>query len=591
MKPASASSKVAAPAASSKVETSHAQPSSEADKPIHVDDAPHPEFFSYGDEENVIRKDDPDYIAPILAPDEVKKDPSSHLLHPAIHPLHDHRRASFEAEDPPGRILVRPVIVRSSHSASEFGSTPLEDVDEYEPLFTEDTNEEKSGLEGAAEECESRHQFPSKDVWEDAPSSVLHTAEVSAPQGPEVKVENKRTSASEEEMSITPAQAFAQYQEQLAEQEAEGSANSFLPLVENNISWIGQQLSPTKAGKVSVGSRFPSRDVWEDAPESQLHQAIISQDTSPTEETMSKAQGRSTLKSAADESPSGTHPPPQRQGLGGESSKPRPPVSDKPKPPIPPRPAKSSSGDSRDGTFSKPPKPPVPSRPVGSKIAALQAGFMSDLNRRLQLGPKPILKKEEPVEDDAAATEKEKDAVPLSDARKGRARGPPRRAPARAGASSPIAAKPSAPGLVLSQPQTLWAVDPDFGDVMVESADGATTAVNAMAASAQPRPLAGMEKSEAQKIGLLEEPMVEEPRPMAGRDESPVPDEEQRSTSKKTPLQTEADKSPGAQVKEEEKLAAKMRGEGPVVEATLPKEGRVDGADVATAEVRDEVDS
>ena len=58
---------------------------------------------------------------------------------------------------------------------------------------------------------------------------------------------------------------------------------------------------------------------------------------------------------------------------------------------------------------------------------------MSDLNRRLQLGPQaPPSHKEEHEEKAEEEAEKEKEKVPLVDARKGRARGPARRAPAKA---------------------------------------------------------------------------------------------------------------------------------------------------------------
>ncbi|KAL9037913.1 MAG: hypothetical protein Q9214_005493, partial [Letrouitia sp. 1 TL-2023] len=75
------------------------------------------------------------------------------------------------------------------------------------------------------------------------------------------------------------------------------------------------------------------------------------------------------------------------------------------------------------------PKPTVPARPVGGKIAALKAGFMSDLNKQLQLGPQGPKVQEKPAEEKDVEEEK----APLADARKGRARGPARRKP---GASS-----------------------------------------------------------------------------------------------------------------------------------------------------------
>jgi hypothetical protein len=87
----------------------------------------------------------------------------------------------------------------------------------------------------------------------------------------------------------------------------------------------------------------------------------------------------------------------------------------------------------------------------------LQSGFMLDLNKRLQLGPQAPKKEEVvPVE-----TEEEKEKAPLVDARKGRARGPARRAPAKSPTPSsdlPVE-KPKAFGI--SNFSTLWSIDPE----------------------------------------------------------------------------------------------------------------------------------
>jgi Altered inheritance of mitochondria protein 21 len=103
-------------------------------------------------------------------------------------------------------------------------------------------------------------------------------------------------------------------------------------------------------------------------------------------------------------------------------------------------------------------KPPVPARPTGSKISALQAGFMNDLNKKLGLGP-VAPKKEESREEPKAEEEK----APLADARKGRAKGPQRRKP---GVSTSGAAeeekkvsKPAAVRFAISRPMTIWEVD------------------------------------------------------------------------------------------------------------------------------------
>jgi len=156
-----------------------------------------------------------------------------------------------------------------------------------------------------------------------------------------------------------------------------------------------------------------------------------------------------------------------------------PPIPMKTKPIIPARPAKpitrdsaehiplttvasnssaKSVGSDQGSAVAAKPKPPVPSRPVGSKIAALQGGFMSDLNKRLQLGPQAPKKEEELLKE----PELEKEKTPLVDARKGRARGPARRAPAKSPA--PVAAplvteKSNTCSICL--PSTLFEIDPE----------------------------------------------------------------------------------------------------------------------------------
>jgi hypothetical protein len=130
--------------------------------------------------------------------------------------------------------------------------------------------------------------------------------------------------------------------------------------------------------------------------------------------------------------------------------------------------AKSVSSDQgTSAAAAAKPKPPVPSRPIGSKIAALQGGFMSDLNKRLQLGPQAP-KKEEPAPEE---TEVEKEKVPLADARKGRARGPARRAPAKSPAplSEETVHKPSP--LSFCMTSTFWQIDPEEDFVHVPTGE------------------------------------------------------------------------------------------------------------------------
>ena len=122
------------------------------------------------------------------------------------------------------------------------------------------------------------------------------------------------------------------------------------------------------------------------------------------------------------------------------------------------------------------PKPPVPARPIGSKIAALQGGFLSELNKKLKIGPIAPVKEEPPKEEEGVEPPA---SAPLVDQRKGRARGPQRRAPARAAApvkETSSTSKPPAPptlSLSLTAPMTVWEVAPEDGDIKLPS--GATT--------------------------------------------------------------------------------------------------------------------
>ncbi|KAG5991910.1 hypothetical protein E4U52_003212 [Claviceps spartinae] len=436
---------------------------SEDDKGIHVDDGKNPEFCHYGEDSGEEDKAE-DYSVPILASDEVGKDPNPRGHKPAIRPHLQRHGSSYDGEDPPPRPASRSKTPHHSSTVQEHKPTPLEDVEEYDPLFPEDGKEATVVVQEPEEEHCERNHFPSKDVWEDAPNSVHVTAEVSTPEVPEP--EKTRSSAHQAIRPITPAHAFALYQEELAEKEANGRTNNYLPLQDSRPPWVGQQPHlQTSSRPTSSSKRFPSRDVWEDTPESHIHEAEVS--ASPIEQARPEIPARPAKKSSpSPELPAVPARPTGRQNSGDDATKKPPPVSEKPKPSVPPRPSKSSSGDSKDGASSSKPKPPVPSKSVGGKIAALQAGFMSDLNKRLQLGPQGV-KKEEPKEEEPV---EEQEKAPLVDARKSRARGPQRRAPAAkstatSSSSSPEAAS-AAPVLSFSMPQTVWSVRPEDGDFL-----------------------------------------------------------------------------------------------------------------------------
>jgi hypothetical protein len=310
----------------------------------------------------------------------------------------------------------------------------------------------------------------------------------------------------------TPEQAFARRQEELAEAESK-DLDSFLNREKKPWAQKSHLLAETRPG---MKQRFPSRDIWEDTPDSLQLQTTVGGPQSEDKDALSppserpttgavtyhqekaaaglpltSEEGRATTGIAAVMKPHvPARPTKAKPGESSEKSQPviplrpaekprhvddaSPPLPLKTKPQVPARPSKpitrsssenvpltaalsdSSAAGTDQGPAAKP-KPPVPSRPVGSKIAALQSGFMLDLNKRLQLGPQAPKKEEVvPVE-----TEEEKEKAPLVDARKGRARGPARRAPAKSPTPSsdlPVE-KPKAFGI--SNPSTLWSIDPE----------------------------------------------------------------------------------------------------------------------------------
>ncbi|KAF9876038.1 hypothetical protein CkaCkLH20_06484 [Colletotrichum karsti] len=501
------------------------------------------------------------YNAPILADDEREKDVHPYDLHPAVEPPPERSGSAFEMEKAPSRPTSRPTSIYNNQSQTELTYTPLEDVEEYEPLFAD---EEAKKTEAEANTWKPRHKFPSKDVWEDAPDSVNYTAEVSTPE----PAENERPSSRRrsESRAETPAHAFARKQEELAEQEARG-----LDTKDKKPLPIALQQTKEQEARPNMANRFPSRDVWEDTPESLLHEAVVDTpepaEDAPTEKPQipSRPQKKGSESSATSERPSIPERPRPKQTLSDDKS--RPAVSDKPKPQIPARPTKTlpSGIDSKEQDAAPKPKPAVPARPAGSKIAALQAGFMSDLNKRLQLGPH-VPKKEEPP---AADMVEEKEKAPLSDARKGRARGPQRRAPAKA--ATPVAeVKSSAPTLSFSPLRVCWSIG-DSGSLEVD--DGSVPEAKEAVPEVENTP------SEPKKIEESVAPAVAETETkteVSSTEEtiSNEPVEEKAEAKVEAPVTQDVKIEPP---KEEVKtLAANMAGE-PVVEATL--EEKKDEAD------------
>jgi len=146
---------------------------------------------------------------PILAPDEVQ--PGAEYLQPAITPTFERRECGYFGNDhdilghkswsqtpsaQSSRPNSRPVSIHANSSGlvrfnfrpeeREEMHTPLEDVEEYEPLFPDDQgskNETLSTTDRFKKRPEHlKRRFPSQDIWEDAPNSLHLQAIVSTPE-------------------------------------------------------------------------------------------------------------------------------------------------------------------------------------------------------------------------------------------------------------------------------------------------------------------------------------------------------------------------------------------------------------------------
>ncbi|KAK6343439.1 hypothetical protein TWF730_011028 [Orbilia blumenaviensis] len=240
--------------------------------------------------------------------------------------------------------------------------------------------------------------------------------------------------------------------------------------------------SRPKLDKQASSSGFPSKDVWEDAPESShATYEVEEEEQKPDPDYYDPAKNKITEKAAEAEAskdtPAGLPVVPTRptkrvptDGTSPDGSKAAPIVPERPK--VPPRPLKKTSestGATTDGSSSAEdsrsppppkPKPVIPGR-VGGGIAALRANFMSDLNSRLSKGP-VAPKKEEP-----APEPEPKEREPLEDVRKTRARGPAKRKPSAAAGAAPAAdtvapATAHVPKLTFSSIITVYSIGDDY---------------------------------------------------------------------------------------------------------------------------------
>lgn len=524
--------------------------------------------------------DERGYGVPILASDEVAKEHGSEYQQPAVSPHQERRGSAYFAESDAlhssqsgvrngsrasstagSRPTSRPASIHGGmrftpHDDREDMHTPLEDVEEYEPLFPDEENKDGRPLTAAdrfRRRPDMKRRFPSQDIWEDTPNSLQLETTVSTPEVPEEKALG----------NDKPASAVFEPPETESARKGEVSEEDKARLLPKEQRWANSHFKPhlrdETLSRPGMKQKFPSRDIWEDTPDSARLETTVGEAQSeelrsPPDEgllagavvtTAGRPGGdkgvddegatanartgatagkpaipprptKSKLAEGQQDTPTPAQPivpprPSQKQqqapsavttsqrgpSVGTEvkgtsspdvsptETRKAPGLPDRVKPQVPPRPAKPVSRESSDNipltkttsgksrssinsgeddsgspreptqTPSLKPKPTVPIRPVSGKIAALKAGFLSDLDKRLQLGPQAPKQQEKPPEEDKPVNEEEK--APLSDARKGRAKGPARRKPAASPAA--IIEEPSAARgnkFEISTPCTIW---------------------------------------------------------------------------------------------------------------------------------------
>jgi len=434
----------------------------------HYHKVPAPDAGKADEEDWVVERG---YSAPILASDEVAKNPEAEFMVPAVSPELERRDDDYIGNDPERRSASRNHSRSSSRNNNtqlnlqrvvsppdhDRNNTPLEHLKEYEPLFPEDEDEKKpvkSVVDKFKRPELARHHFPSQDVWEDTPSSLQLETTVETPDITE------DTSTPTEEKPLRPFRKPAPQKVEQTEAQKPLAKSIFNKGVLADVSRPGMQ------------HRFPSQDVWEDAAD---HHYLVTTVSGPqTEETEEPTEPAAPSEKPQIPARPSIPPRPQKDKDISPVDKKAPGLPDKPKPSIPARPVRpATTSNEKVPTISAAQasltqiaaqqpkaKPAVPARPGGSKIAALQAGFLKDLNSKLGLGPQaPKPKEPEPEPEEQA------EVKPLQDARKGRAKGPQRRKPA-ASPAAPASEKEKEPvvaKLEFAGVSTVWAIGEDGG--------------------------------------------------------------------------------------------------------------------------------
>lgn len=504
---------------------------------------------------------------PILAADEIEKRPGSAFLQPAVSPeaersdwlgdntfarrgsgTHDSRPSSR-----PGSVHGNPLSRFISHEerpGSGMG-TPLEEIEEYEPLFPEDDDPKASPSKTfKSRPGLAQHHFPSQDIWEDTPESLQFTTSVETPEPVEDEAERKD--------SPPPATVFETPEQEQARRQSGGSMLSDKKTFAKPHFKSGAHAEAERPG----AQRFPSHDIWEDTPDSMRLETTVSgpqepeilspEDERPTTTALATSQDDGDARATTGMSqlmrphipsrpirssklsqditpelaPTSMQDSREREvpdlGALKETSPTKtraPSIPDRPKPTIPARPTRSPKPDESQAASSESApapkaKPAVPARPAGGKFANLKSGFMSDLASRIQLGPTGP-----PPKPKEAEPEAEEVKAPLTDARKSRAKGPPRRSKAAASpseAQEPLKANPVA--FAFSTPVTVWHID--ASDILHVPGLGAESAHPHDSKLAEAEKIlaanAGANATEAAPAPTQEQPTSEkEPRPLS----------------------------------------------------------------------------
>ena len=256
--------------------------------------------------------DERGYGVPILASDEVAKEPGYEYLQPAVAPdqqrrgsayysgidsdvplsyqsgyRHGSKSGSASSSRPTSRPGSRPGSIHGGMPGlSRFTSiddredmhTPLEDVEEYEPLFPEDDEKIKKAVNAADrfKQRPGKHRFPSQDIWEDTPNSLQLQATVTSPEP-----EQEKTASPPK-----PASSVFETPEQEASRKGEVSEQEKAELLPKEDRWTQSQFQPhirDEMHRPSLKQRFPSQDIWEDTPSSAQLETTVAQPQSSDE--------------------------------------------------------------------------------------------------------------------------------------------------------------------------------------------------------------------------------------------------------------------------------------------------------------------